>query len=140
MEANVTHESSCKTHFLNRNRPFCGICLSRITLHCAVTELHSIHLSMPHFPVLKKRCISRTLHPFSEKTMRFEQQGAVPWKIFCSLSSSVSLALSYSHYHSFSLFSSLFLGSPHVTDGCLRKNIWRIHLGSVIYRTRQHNY
>lgn len=94
------------------------ICLSRITLHCAVTELLSVHLSMPHFPVLKKRCISRTLHPFSEKTMRFEQRGAVPRKICCSLSSSVSLALSYSLCHSFS-FSSLSLSlslswSPHV--------------------------
>lgn len=101
------------------------ICLSCITLHCAVTELYGVHLSMPHFPVLKKRCISRTLHPFSEKTMRFEQQGAVPWKICCSLSPSVSLALSYSHCHSFSF------SSPSVaacTSGCLHKisgeSIW----------------
>lgn len=81
------------------------ICLSRITLHWAVTELHSIHLSMPHFPVLKKRCISQTLHPFSQETMRFEQQGAVPRKICCSLSASISLALSYSHPFSFSSLS-----------------------------------
>lgn len=94
------------------------ICLSRITLHCAVTELHSVHLSMPHFPVLKKRCILQTLHPFSEKTMRFEQQGAVPWKICCSLSSPVSLALSYSCSHCF-FFS--FLSVAKCTCGCLCK-------------------
>lgn len=101
------------------------VCLSCITLHCAVTELHSVHLSMPHFPVLKKRCISRTLHPFSEKTMRFEQQGAVPWKICCSLSSSVSLALSYSRCHSFSFSSP---SDATCISGCLRKisgeSIW----------------
>lgn len=81
------------------------ISLSCITLRCAVTELHSIHLSMPHFPVLKKSGISQTLHPFFWRGLRFEQQGAVPWKICCSLSFSISLALSYSHCHSFSFSS-----------------------------------
>lgn len=62
---------------------------------------------------------------FFEKTMRLEQQGAVPWKICCSLSSSVSLALSYSRCHSFS-FS--FPSVTTRTSGCLCKisgeSIW----------------
>lgn len=83
---------------------------------------------MPHFPVLKKRRISWTLHPFSEQMMRFEQQGAVPWKICFSLSFSVSLALSYSLSLSLSLSlshsfspSSYSVWRTTCTSGCLRE-------------------
>lgn len=45
---------------------------------------------------------------FSEETMRFKQQGAVPWKIFCFLSYSLSLS-----YYLCCSFSPL-IQSPHV--------------------------
>lgn len=84
--------------------------LSRITLHCAVTELHTIHLSMPHFPVLKKRYISQTLHPFSEKARGLSSRVLFLGKYAAPC---LPLFLSLSHILSVIPFSPLFR-SPHV--------------------------
>ena len=127
MWAKVTHESPCRIYFLNRTRPFCGggnvFVFPAFYAELSVNYTASIYQC--YIFLLKKRCISLTLHPFSEKMLRFEQQGAVPWKICCSLSSSVAPALSYFHRQSF-----LFASRP------VASNIWRVYPGPVFYRTR----
>lgn len=125
MEAKVTHESSCSIHFLSRNRPFCGTGNVFVfpALPYTVQSLScTASIYQCHIFLCWKRGVfhehSILFFFFSVKTMRLEQRGAVPRKICCSLSSSVSLALSYSRCHSSSL------SSPSLatcTGGRLRK-------------------
>lgn len=129
MDASVTHESWCRIYFLNRNRPFCGRGNVFVFPALPYTE-QSLNFTASIYQCHIFLCLKRGV--FHEHSILFlKRRWGLSSRVLClgkyavPLSSSVSLALSYSRCHSF------FFSSPLVatcTSGCLRKisgeSIW----------------
>lgn len=143
MGANVTHGSWCKIHFLNRNRPSCGrgnvfvfpaLPYAEQSLNCTAS-IYQCHI----FLCWKRDEFhehSILFFSSSVETTRFEQQGAVPWKISRSPVFPQFLVLLFAVIPSSS--SSPLRRLAHVLYQWLFAwSIWRIHSDSVVYRTQQ---